>query len=203
MPKTASGAIRMDNVRISFVNVFKPKSNDKGEEKYGLTAMFTPDHPDYGLVKDRILAVASKEWGEQVVPVMKAMKIADKICVHDGDGKLKYPEFRGLLYFNAYNLIKPTVYNKSGLSLEVDDGTVYSGCYANIIVDFWAQDNKHGQRVNAEIQGLQFHADGEHLGGGGKTAPAEDFDIADDNPFGNDGDGGAQDGNTDELAGLL
>jgi len=185
MPRTASGALRIDNVRVAFLHIFKPKANDKGEEKYAATMLIAKDHPDYDLIVSGILAKAKEKWKDQTAAVMKAMKLSDKICIHDGDSKPKYPEYAGLMYINAYNDIKPTAYGKDGRVLETYDGTLYSGCYANVIIDLWAQDNEYGQRVNAELMGIQFHADGENLGGGGKAASASDFDLPDEaaSPF--------------------
>jgi hypothetical protein len=199
MPKTASGAIRVDNVRISFCRVFVPKANDKDQDKYGVTMLIAKDHKDYGLLQDRVIEVAKAEWKERTADVMTAMKLSDKICIHDGGSKPQYPEYKGLMYINTYNSVRPTVYTKGGQLLDKDDGKLYSGCYANVIIDLWAQDNEYGQRVNAELMGIQFHADGESLAGGGKAASADDFDLSDqpENPF-DDSDGGDAD-----LAGLL
>jgi hypothetical protein len=198
MPRTASGAIRVDNVRVSFLRIFKPKANDKGDEKFAATLLIDKKHPDYDLLVQQVLISAKEKWKDDTAAVMKAMKLSDKICIHDGDSKPKYPEYHGLMYINAYNDIKPTAYGKDGKVLESDDGTLYSGCYANVIIDTWAQDNEFGQRVNAELMGIQFHADGENLGGGGKTAAASDFDLPDEaaSPFDSSAD-------PDNLAALM
>lgn len=191
MPRTASGAVRIDNVRVSFLHIFKPKTNDKGEDKYAATVLIDKKHPDYPLLVAGVLEKAKLKWKDETAAVMKAMKLSDKICIHDGDSKPKYPEYAGLMYINAYNDIKPTAYGKDGRELEAHDGTLYSGCYANVIVDFWAMDNEYGQRVNCELMGIQFHSDGENLSGGGKKAAASDFDLPDEaaSPFDDAADG--------------
>ncbi|MNP47458.1 hypothetical protein D3C76_1415120 [compost metagenome] len=64
--------------------------------------------------------------------------------------------------------------------LTAQEGKPYSGCYVNVIVDIWAQDNSYGKRINAQLQGIQFVRDGEAFSGGGTSADASDFEeIAD------------------------
>ena len=47
------------------------------------------------------------------------------------------------------------------------------------LVDFWAQDNQFGKRVNATLTGVQFVRDGDSFGGA-RVAAADDFDVLDD-----------------------
>ena len=55
---------------------------------------------------------------------------------------------------------------------------MYSGCYVHAKVNFWAQDNQWGRRVNCSMLGVRFARDGDHFSGGAK-ASAEDFaDLA-------------------------
>lgn len=43
------------------------------------------------------------------------------------------------------------------------------------MLEFWAQDNKFGKRVNATLMGVQFFRDGDAFSGGG-AASDDDFD---------------------------
>ena len=54
-------------------------------------------------------------------------------------------------------------------------GRPYAGCYVNAVLEFWAQDNKFGKRVNATLMGVQFFRDGDAFSGGG-AASDDDFD---------------------------
>ena len=45
----------------------------------------------------------------------------------------------------------------------------------NATVNVWAQDNKYGKRVNAQLLGVQFYADGDSFGGGA-VGSVDDFD---------------------------
>jgi hypothetical protein len=61
------------------------------------------------------------------------------------------------------------------VELAEDDGVLYSGCYVNMTVTLWTQDNEYGKRVNANLRAVQFVKDGEAFG----VAPVdaeEEFD---------------------------
>jgi hypothetical protein len=100
--------------------------------------------------------------------------------IHNGDAKATYEGYEGNLFFNASNKVRPTVVNRDRSPLTAQDGVVYSGCFVNVIIDVWAQDNEYGKRINAQLQGVQFFKDGDAFSGGGTAADAGDFDeIAD------------------------
>ena len=63
--------------------------------------------------------------------------------------------------------------NSDRTPLTAKDGVIYPGCYVNVSIDFWAQDNSYGKRINAQLRGVQFVKDGERLGG--SVAAADDF----------------------------
>ncbi len=45
------------------------------------------------------------------------------------------------------------------------ENPIYSGCYANVKVRFWWQDNNFGKRINASLVAVQFAEDGDPLDG--------------------------------------
>jgi len=54
-------------------------------------------------------------------------------------------------------------------------GRLYDGCYVDVTVDIWPQDNENGKRINAQLVGVQFRADGDSFSGGA-VASVDDFD---------------------------
>ena len=46
------------------------------------------------------------------------------------------------------------------------DGDLYSGCYADVKLSLWAQDNQYGKRINAQCLVFQKRADGGAFAGG-------------------------------------
>ena len=93
---------------------------------------------------------------------------ADRLCVGDGDDT-DYDSHKGKTVMRATrvaqkgrpitadNLLNPCV---------KEDNLLYSGARARLKVSIWAQDNKWGKRVNAELLAVQFIAHGEQIGGG-------------------------------------
>lgn len=59
--------------------------------------------------------------------------------------------------------------------LTARDGKPYGGCYVNVSLDVWVQDNKFGRRINCQLKGVQFLREGDAFGGGAPASP-DDFD---------------------------
>ncbi len=65
--------------------------------------------------------------------------------------------------------------------LTAEDDTIYSGCYLDVTIRLWAQDNKWGKRVNCALRAVKFNCDGEPLGREKIDVESEfDDDDADD-----------------------
>jgi hypothetical protein len=138
-----------------------------------------------------IIEVAKAKWGEAATEtvdatgnkvmapaymvVLQLLKAQNRLPLHDGAEKANYPGYLGNLYMNGNNEIRPVVRNKNGAQIEAKDGIIYSGCYVDMVVDIWAQDNAHGRRVNASLLAVTFAGEGERLAGG---ASATDDDYA-------------------------
>jgi len=170
--------IQIKDVRLSFVNVFEAKQvQGQGDAKFSCAMLFAKSHPQKAEIERGIVEVAKAKWGEaKYQEVLKALKAADKLCVHDGDAKGDTPGYAGNLFINASNKIRPLTIGPDRGVLTAADGKPYAGCYGNVIVELWAQDNQFGKRVNASLLGVQFIRDGERLAGGG-VAAADDFEA--------------------------
>lgn len=179
MPKLTSGNIRIDNVRVVFPDVFEAKPDKDGKNpKFKVTALIPRDHPDLAVLGAEAKEVAEAKWGAKAEMRLKELKAGDRLPWHDGDRKTeKYDYFHGHFYVNASSREnqRPQVRDTDGSELQVTDGRPYSGCYCHVIVSLWAQDNDYGQRVNAQLLGVQFYADGERLAGGA-VASDDDFE---------------------------
>lgn len=168
--------IRLENVRLTFPQLFEPKTvNGQGEPKYSAAFLFPKDHPQLAELQAAVMAAATEKWGAKSAEVLKALKASDKICVHDGDAKSDYDGYAGNYFMNASNKVRPLVIGPQREPLTAADGKPYSGCYVTAIVEVWGQDNNFGRRVNASLLGVQFVKDGERLAGGG-VASQDDFE---------------------------
>ena len=164
------------NARISFPNIFEPKASESGSLQFSAAFLFAPDHPGIAGLDAVIDQVGKAKWGDKWGAVKKELKAGDKLLTHNGDSKASLAGYEGNLYFNAYNTVRPTVVDRDRSPLVAADGKPYSGSYVNVIIDVWAQENKYGKRVNAQLQGIQFVRDGEAFSGGGTSADASDFE---------------------------
>lgn len=168
--------VRLENVRFTFPAVHEAKQvNGQGDPKFSITGLLGKDHKQMPEVKAAIVKAAEEKWGAKAGEVLKQLQAADKLCLHDGDAKSDYDGYAGNFFINASNKIRPLVIGPDRAPLVAADGKPYSGCYGNMIVEFWAQDNQFGKRVNASLLGVQFTKDGERLAGGG-VAAADDFE---------------------------
>lgn len=193
-PQTA-GQIRLENVRFTFVqSLFDAKQvQGQGEAKFSCTGLLPRDHPQLPVITALVTETARAKWGDAptdagmqadgvtkiVLPafqaVLQALKAQDRLPLHDGNAKIQYEGYAGNYFINASNKMRPLVIGPSREVLTVSDGKPYSGSYGNMIVQFWAQDNKFGKRINASLLGVQFVKDGPRLSGGG-VAAADDFE---------------------------
>jgi len=169
--------LRLENVRLTFPQLFDPKQvNGQGDPKFSAAFLVPKDHPQFGAVKAALVEAATAKWSAKAQEVLKALQAADRLALHDGDAKSDYDGYAGNYFINASNKIRLTVIGPQREPLVAADGKPYSGCYVNAILEFWAQDNQFGKRVNASLLGVQFWKDGERLAGGG-VAAADDFEA--------------------------
>jgi hypothetical protein len=172
--------VQLKNVRIAFPNLFDAKAvNGQGDPKFSASFLFAKNHPQIQELQKAVQDTATEKWGGKAGDVLKRLKAADRLCVHDGDSKSDYEGYAGNYFINASNKIRPLIIGggpDGRAPLVASDGKPYSGCYVNVIVEVWAQANQFGERVNASLLGVQFTADGERLAGG-SVAAADDFEA--------------------------
>lgn len=167
----------VENVRLSFPDLFEAKSVNGGDAKYAASFIITRDNPALPKIAEAINAVAVEKWGAKAADTLQQLKAAGKLPVRDGDAKSNYEGYAGNLYMNANSKVRPLILGggpDGKAPLAATDGKMYSGCYVNAMVSFWAQDNQFGKRVNASLLGVQFVKDGDRLAGG-ESASADDF----------------------------
>ena len=167
--------IKLNNVRLSFPDLFVAKAVKAGDEPaYSAHFIMPKDHPDVAKVEAAILSVAKDKWGAKADEILRSARAGQKLPLHDGDAK-PYDGYAGNLYVSARNKRKPDVIDRDKTPLTAADGRPYSGCYVNASVELWAQDNSFGKRINSSLLVVQYVKHGEHLAGGAAPNPG-DFD---------------------------
>jgi len=169
--------VKLNNVRLAFPALFEAKTvNGEGTPAYGASFLIEPtDAATIKAINTAIDMVAAEKWGVKAASHVVLMRKTDKVALHDGDLKAQYAGFAGMLFVSSRSAARPIVLDKDKTPLTAQDGKPYGGCYVNATVELWAQDNKYGKRVNAQLLGVQFFADGDSFGGGA-VGNADDFD---------------------------
>jgi hypothetical protein len=180
---TSNLRFRLDNVRASFPVLFKGEQfNGEGKFRCGVSLIIPPDHPQLARVNAGLQEAAALKWKDKAAATMKAVKAKDKLCLRDGDLKAKYDGYEGNLILSANcqggdteaECAKPQVYDTNTvLVTEAGKNPIYSGCYVNALVEFYA-DSRFGDGVFAKLVGIQFDHDGDAFGSA--KAQSSDFE---------------------------
>jgi hypothetical protein len=169
--------IVLKNVRLAFLKCWKAETvNGEGEPAFSASMILGKDHPQLPAINAAILETAKAKWGAKTDAMMKQMKATDKLALHDGDTKSQYDGFEGNLFIAARTKTRPLTIGRDKAPVTEEDGVLYSGCYANVSIELWAQDNNYGKRINAQLGGIQFVKDGDAFAGGGSAADESDFE---------------------------
>lgn len=166
-------------VRLSYFYGFQPYiGDDPTKPNFGTHLIMTPDHPSIPAIKAAQRAVAVAMWGTDADSVMTQLAAKDRLVLHDGSvSKPGNDAYKGMIYVSANSGKKRfTIVDADRTPLVESSGRPYSGCWANAIIQVWAQQNKWGKGVNAQICGVQFVKHGEAFGGG-RVASADEFTV--------------------------
>ena len=156
------GIIKILNVRASYPHLDRPYAGDDGgEPKFSIVGL--ADKATHQEVKEACVEVI-----EDLKKANKNAKVSkDKLFIKNGDDSDK-EEYEGMWTISARETKRPKVRDVNGDRLEVDEiaDTIYPGCYVDIIIRPWFQDNAFGKRCNANLLSVKFRADGEQFGEG-------------------------------------
>ena len=142
------------NVRIAFVDaLWTPKQYEgQGPFQYRANFLMAPDSEAKKVCDAAIKEVAIAKFGDKAKAVIDAARAAGKICLYDGSTKT-YNGFEGNWALAATRDSTkapgaPVVVGLDGKTPILEtSGKIYSGCYVNAKVDFWAQANKFGKTI--------------------------------------------------------
>lgn len=172
--------VKLQNVRCAFLKIWNAEFVNGGDvATFGSSFLLDPSDPQVKMVKDAMMAVAKEKWGAKAGAVYKEMEAGGKLALKNGDSKASYEGFEGMMFISSTSKTRPLALNKDKSPLVEADGVLYSGCYVNVSLELWAQDNSWGKRINAQLGGVQFFADGDAFSGGGSAADEDDFDVVD------------------------
>jgi hypothetical protein len=168
--------IVLQNVRLSFPDLFKPRAFQPGmPEKYKATFLVPKaDKRQIKIVEDAILEEAKLKWPKNAEKMIASIRgNANKFNWQDGETK-DYDGYEGMMSLAAGSLTRPLVIDRDKSPLTSEDGKPYAGCYVNAKVDIFAYDSNGNKGVSAKLLVVQFVKDGESFGGG-KPPSADDM----------------------------
>ena len=159
--------------RISFANIFEPKAINGGDEKYSVSCVI-PKSDKSTLMKIHKAVEAAKEdgkvrkWNGKIPPNLK-------LPLRDGDIDRPDDEtYQDCMFVNATSKNAPGIVDRR-VQPVTDPMMVYSGCYCNVSVNFYAFNANGNRGVAAGLSNIQFVRDGERLSG--RVSAEAEFDA--------------------------
>ena len=175
--------------RISFANIWEPKSINGSEEKYSVSCIIpkgdkktlTRIHKAVEAAKE---AGMSKKWGGKIPPNLK-------LPLRDGDIDRPDDEaYADAMFINASSKDAPQIVDRHVQPI-MDSMECGSGDYCNVSVNFYAFNANGNRGVAAGLGNIQKIKDGERLAG--KASAASDFTELEDDENPEDIFGGEDD----------
>ena len=166
-------------VRLSYANVWEPKSINGGAEKYSVSLIIPKsDTKTLSAINEAVNAAIEEGKGKfgGKLPNQAVLKLP----LRDGDIDRPDDEAYANSYFiNANSNTAPQIVDRN-VNPILDRSEVYSGVYARVSINFYAFNSNGNKGIACGLGNIQKIRDGEPLGG--RTNAADDFatDVDDD-----------------------
>jgi hypothetical protein len=168
--------IVIQEARLAFADaIFEKKSVNGGEPQFGCSLIIPPNSPAIQLVSAEEERLAQLTWKDKAPTMLQMIRAANGQALKPGALKAKFDGFMGNFFISTNSKVRPTIVDRNGAPLTPSDGKPYSGCYVLAHISLWTQDNQWGQKINANLLGLQFLRDGDAFAGGPAPSSVEDF----------------------------
>lgn len=173
--------VKLNMVRVAFPDLFEATQFEegKGPKNYRATFLVEPNSDNHKAVVNAMQEVAKEEFKDKAAVTLKAASEDSKLrLLVDGNSKT-YDGYAGMLALSATRNMekgRPLVLNNDKTPLTQVDGKPYAGCYVNATVELWAQNNRYGKCVRAQLLAVQFAKDGDAFGGGNSKSSADEFE---------------------------
>lgn len=177
--------IMLKNVTLAFPALAEAEAVGDGKPAFGTRYIIDPkDTATVGMIEAAMRAVAKDKWKDKADDIYKMLAEDGKLAFSRKEyrssktGKT-YDGFEGMYHVGTRSeKTKPTAVDRTGAEITASseiERVFYSGCLVHAKVEFWAQDNSFGRRINATTLGVMFAGEGTRFGGGSSAASASDF----------------------------
>jgi hypothetical protein len=189
--------------RLSYPSLFKKKvgrdkdGNPQGEPAFAACGLIPKivngvANPDIEKLRNAAKAAKQEKWQGKPVNLTGS-------CLRDGVEKEATEGYGpSVMFISARNTKPIRVVDRNLGDLTEDSGKLYAGCWVNMEVRAWAQDNANGKRINWSLQKVQRVRDDKPFGE--KQTPVEEtFANLGDDDSGVDSPAGAGSSANDQI----
>lgn len=162
-------------VRLSYANLWEPKSINGGKEKYSVSVII-PKSDQRTIEKIERAVDAAIEEGIGKFGGKKPNKKTIKLPLRDGDVEKDDEAYKDAYFINANSMTAPQIVD-ANVELILDRSEIYSGVYARVSLNFYAFNVNGNKGVACGLGNVQKVRDGEPLGG--RTNASEEFEVLD------------------------
>lgn len=167
-------------VRLSYANVWEPKSINGGQEKYSVSIII-PKSDKKTITAIQQAIEAAIEEGKGKFGGKRPHQNQLKLPLRDGDIDRSEDEaYADSFFVNANSLVAPEI-----VDLDVNPimtrSEVYSGVYARVSLTFYAFNTNGNKGVACGLGNIQKVRDGEPLGS--RSSATDDFATEADDEF--------------------
>ncbi|MDO5018633.1 MAG: DUF2815 family protein [Lagierella massiliensis] len=162
-------------VRLSYANVWEPKSINGGKERYSVSVII-PKKDQRTIDKIEKAVEAAIEEGLSKFNGKKPNKKVIKLPLRDGDTEKDDPAYEDSYFLNANSMTAPQIVDKNVEPI-LDRSEVYSGVYARVSLNFYAYNVNGNKGIAVGLGNIQKLRDGEPLGN--MSTAVDDFDAID------------------------
>lgn len=166
-------------VRLSYANVWEPKSINGSAEKFSVSIIIPKsDTKTINEINDAVDLAIKESAGKFGGKIPN--KASLKLPLRDGDAERDDEAYKGAYFVNANSKTPPQIVDKD-LNPILDKTEVYSGCYARVSLTFYAFNSNGNKGIACGLGNIQKIRDGESLGG--RSSAEDDFTSAADDDF--------------------
>ncbi len=177
----------LKDVRLSYVFVDEPQLDENGKNpKYSVTVMIPKTQEGEATVK-RIKAAQKKTLQENLDRFGGKKPVGLKLTLRDGDDPEvtdfeAHPEYAGFYYMAVRSKTMPGLVD--GQLKPLDEGEVYSGCWANVSVSSFAYNVSGNKGISFALRNIQKLRDDTPFGGVSRAE--DDFEMLERQEFEDD-----------------
>lgn len=174
----------INRARLSFpklVEAQAAKDQPGSAKKFGADLILHPNDPQYGQFMQQVHAVAGEKWKEHANNVLALIQPDRRLrCYGQGGEKIDkktykpYEGYENMVYISASsNEDRPPQMiradgticdNLNTMERQALARKLYGGCFVNVAVRVWPQDNQFGRAIRCELIAIQFAEDGTPFG---------------------------------------